>query len=189
MKLTLILIRHGQVPGNIDRRFIGSTDESLTDEGVLAIKKRAEDGEYPAVNLVFSSPMSRCTETAGIIYPELVPLVIDDLREMNFGIFENKNHAMLDGNPDYQKWLDSGGRDYFPGGEIINDFCKRVMSALEEVKHIASDYGKRNNLSDVKAALVVHGGTIMAIQSGLLLCDFYDRMFNNGDYRLIELHV
>lgn len=185
--IKLILIRHGQVPGNIERRFVGITNEALTDEGAEAIRQRAQAKEYPEADLLFISPMFRCIQSANIIYPDLEQIIIDDLREMNFGIFENKNHAELDGNPEYQAWLDAGGREDFPGGEPIGSFCDRVMRGLDEVKRSCVDYAKANNTHSVRAVLVVHGGTIMAILSRLGICDFYDRMFNNGDFRVIDI--
>ena len=177
------------MPGNIDRRFVGITNEPLTDAGAESIRKRREAEEYPDVDLLFISPMLRCIQTADIIYPKMQQIVVDNLREMNFGIFENKNHAELDGNPEYQAWLDAGGREDFPGGERIDVFCDRVMQGFEEIKIICTDYARKNNRDSVSVALIVHGGTIMAIQSRLGICDFYDKMFNNGDYRNIEITI
>ncbi len=188
-KCKLTLIRHGQVPGNIDRRFIGVTNEPLTPEGAAAIRVRAEAREYPEADLIFASPMLRCLQTSDIIYPGQKIIVVENLKEMNFGIFENKNHAELDGSPEYQAWLDAGGRQDFPGGEPIDEFCDRVMHGLEEVKKICADYLSERSRDEVRASMIVHGGTIMAIQSRLGICDFYDKMFNNGDYREIEIEL
>lgn len=205
-KCKLTLIRHGQVPGNIDRRFIGVTNEPLTPEGAAAIRVRAEAREYPEADLIFASPMLRCLQTSDIIYPGQKIIVVDNLKEMNFGIFENKNHAELDGSPEYQAWLDAGGRQDFPGGEPIDEFCDRVMQGLEEVKKLCADYllersrdencreagsksSPESSTGELRASMIVHGGTIMAIQSRLGICDFYDKMFNNGDYREIEIEL
>lgn len=187
--IRLTLIRHGQVPGNIERRFVGVTNEPLTVEGAETIHRRKDLNEYPQAQLIFVSPLLRCLQTADIIYPEQEQIVIDNLREMNFGIFENKNHAELDGNPEYQAWLDAGGRKDFPGGEPTGEFADRVMKGLDEVKKICLDYCNKEGISEVKASMIVHGGTIMAIQDRLGICDFYDSMFNNGDYREIEITV
>ena len=52
-------------------------------------------GEYPQVDAVFSSPLKRCTETAKVIYPDRNPIVLDDLREYDFGEFEGKTAEEL----------------------------------------------------------------------------------------------
>ena len=91
------LIRHGITEGNNALHFNGSgTDEPLTEEGREALKKI--EGVKPG-SLLFASPMIRARETAAIMFPDAKPLIIDDLREMHFGIFEGKNHKKLDRKP------------------------------------------------------------------------------------------
>ena len=86
-----ILIRHGKTQGNIEHRYIGCrTDEPLCETGKEALKSR----EYPRAARVFASPMLRCIQTAGILYPYLTPETIDDLRECDFGEFENTKNEL-----------------------------------------------------------------------------------------------
>ena len=108
--MKIIFIRHGKTAGNLEKRYIGTTDESLCDEGKSEIKGRA----YPDVRRVICSPMKRCIETAALIYPDIKPFICNDLRECDFGDFENKNYSELNGNADYQRWIDSGGEMPFP---------------------------------------------------------------------------
>ena len=61
------------------------------------------------VQAVYASPMIRCTQTAGILFPGKKLNIIDELAECDFGEFENKNYQELDGNEHYQSWIDSGG--------------------------------------------------------------------------------
>ncbi len=65
---------------------------------------------------VFVSPMLRCRQTAEILFPQIPQIEIDPWREMDFGEFEGKNYAQLNGDPRYQAWIDSGGTLAFPGG-------------------------------------------------------------------------
>ena len=55
----LILIRHGMTEGNREKRYIGTTDESLCEEGRRVLEKRKAAGEYPEADVVFASPMRR----------------------------------------------------------------------------------------------------------------------------------
>ena len=66
---------------------------------------------------VFVSPMLRCRQTAEILFPQIPQIEIDPWREMDFGEFEGKNYAQLNGDLRYQAWIDSGGTLAFPGGE------------------------------------------------------------------------
>ena len=61
--IKLYLIRHGQTPGNKLARYIGTTDEPLSDEGREFLKKIS----YPMPEELFVSPLLRCVETAEIL--------------------------------------------------------------------------------------------------------------------------
>ena len=166
------LIRHGITEGNNALHFNGSgTDEPLTSEGREALK---EVEEVAPGSILFVSPMIRA---------RMKPLVIDDLREMHFGIFEGKNHKMLDGEPEYQAWLDSGGVTEIPGGESIQSFRDRVWNGFTGALGIAAN-------KDIETIyLVVHGGTIMAVMSSLTGEDYFDFNAPNGAGYIIEVEI
>lgn len=166
--MKLIFIRHGKTAGNLQGRYIGRSDEPLCDEGRRELMAKS----YPAADTVIVSPMSRCIETAELIYPDREPLNCEGLRECDFGDFEGKNYAELSGSEDYQRWIDSGGEMAFPGGESKKSFSERTVAAFEEM--IAQ--------VDGTVALVVHGGTIMALLERFALPkrEFYDYHVKNG---------
>lgn len=186
-QIDIVLIRHGQVPGNKEKRYIGSTDQLLTEDGKADIAAR----EYPAAEMLFVSPLKRCLETGEIIYPELEANIIDEFHEMNFGRFEGKNYEELNGDEEYQRWIDSGGRKPFPGGEGVEMFMLRVTRGMSKMLHMAIDEMEAKGNTDGRKtiAAVVHGGTIMAIQAYLGICSFYDKMYENGECRLIGTEV
>lgn len=164
------LIRHGLTAGNLTKCYIGRTDEPLCQLGIDGIKGRS----YPRANIVISSPMIRCIETAGLIYPLLTPIINDGLRECDFGDFEGRNYHELCGDKRYQEWIDSGGSSAFPNGELPDDFRERSCKAfLESVRKLPQD-------RDI--SMVVHGGTIMSVMSRF--CDpprgYFDCIVENG---------
>lgn len=164
-----LLIRHGQTQGNLEHRYIGSrTDEPLCAQGVRALKKLP----VPAVQRVFSSPMKRCLETAAILYPGIPAEVVDDFRECDFGAFENKNHAELNGRADYQAWIDSSGEMPFPGGESRALFAERCVKAFAEIRMQPCD-----------CALIAHGGTLMSIMAAYArpAQSYYHFQVQNGE--------
>lgn len=166
----LYFIRHGKTAGNELKRYIGRTDEplSLAGRGELAGKTA------PQADVVAVSPLRRCRESAQILYPHARPLAVDGLRECDFGDFEGKNYLELADNADYQAWIDSNGTLPFPHGEEPLAFRARCVRAFEEFAG-----GLQEGQS---AALVVHGGTIMAIFAALALPkrEFYDWQIGNG---------
>lgn len=164
-----ILIRHGKTAGNLQGRYIGCrTDEPLCDEGRTALAAI----QPPPVHTVFSSPMKRCLETAALLYPDIRPVIIEDFRECDFGDFEKCNYAQLNGREDYQRWIDSGGELPFPNGESRAEFAERCTRAFEELRsHVCQD-----------CALIVHGGTIMAIMEKYARPqgDYFEFQVKNG---------
>ena len=171
-----ILIRHGKTRGNLEGRYIGfRSDETLCPEGIEELKQ----GTYPAVRRVYASPMRRCLETAALLYPDVPVEVVPDFWECDFGEFEGKNYAELNGRGDYQAWIDSGGELPFPGGESRMEFAARCLEAYQEI---------RKKAPQEDCALIVHGGTVMAIMEKYALPpgSFYDYQVPNGCGFILE---
>lgn len=178
--IELVLIRHGKTAGNLRRNYIGRTDEPLCELGVAELNERIAAGMYPAVDMVFCSPMLRCRQTAALIYPGQEARVIDDLRECNFGSFENLNYQDLSGRADYQAWIDSNGEAPFPGGESREEFAERTLVGFARVADILLAVGEESGKLPGSAALVVHGGTVMAILAACTELDYFQAMCDNG---------
>lgn len=154
----------------MERRYIGCrTDEPLCTHGIEMLKLK----KYPPVRRIFASPMKRCIETAQLIYPGMPMELIDDFRECDFGDFENKNYAELNGQANYQAWIDSGGELPFPDGESRAEFALRCVRAFEALL--------RMDIRD-DCAIVAHGGTIMAIMEKYAqpLGGYYDFQVKNA---------
>ena len=100
--MRIYLIRHGKTPGNQLNRYIGITDEPVLEEDQEQLKKQ----NYPKAERLFVSPLLRCRQTAACIYPGQEQQVIQNLRECDFGRFENKNWKEMTGDAEYQAWLD-----------------------------------------------------------------------------------
>lgn len=153
--IKVYLVRHSITKGNLEKRYIGVTDEHLCSQGVMLAKSK----KMPKVEKVYTSPLLRCKETAEILYPDCERIIIKDLRETDFGDFENKNHEELNGNIDYQRWIDSNAKSVIPNGESIEEVKRRVKDAFLTIIKDAS----LNNYKNI--AVVAHGGTIMGIMS------------------------
>ena len=187
----LILIRHGKTAGNLLGRYIGSrTDEPLCDEGREGLAGK----QLPEIERLYVSPMKRCVETAEILWPGFdrkKMQKVTDLRECDFGDFENKNYKELSGNGDYQAWIDSNGTLPFPNGESMDAFKNRCREAfariVEEVSGAEQEWIASGKTGIFRAGIVVHGGTIMAIleQYGYPKAAYFDYQVKNGcGYRL-----
>lgn len=186
MTITLYIIRHGATKSNKRHAYLGNTNEPLSNEGGEQIIFYNEAGRYPKEKdnlLIFSSSMLRCLQTKDILYPDTRAILLPEWKEIDFGRFEGKNYQDLNGDPDYQRWIDSGGVTAFPGGESRDEFVKRSMAGLEWCIECMEDYKQKS------AVCIVHGGTIMAIMSSLTGGDYYDYQVKNGQGYEIELSI
>ena len=176
-ELEILFLRHSITEGNKKGRYIGRTDEPLCEEGRALLENKAPG----PVQAVYSSPLKRCVETAGILWPDMAPVLADGLRECDFGTFENKNYKELDGDPDYQAWVDSQGTLPFPGGESREGFQERCCRALCHIIKEAAGRFKR-------IAVVAHGGTIMSVMEryGVPERDYYGWHVANGEGFLVR---
>ncbi|MBP1561514.1 MAG: histidine phosphatase family protein [Oscillospiraceae bacterium] len=174
--LKIIFIRHGQTHGNSEKRYIGRTDEPLSPIGRSELCGK----KFPDTDVVITSGMKRCTETSELIYPNQKPVIVNGLEECDFGDFEGKNYKELSNDPNYKKWVESGGKLPFPNGESPSDFKKRCIAAFE---FSAEKYHGKSVIS-----FVVHGGTIMSVLEKYAVPkrDYYDFMIENGHGYITE---
>ena len=156
----LYLIRHGITQGNLDGKYIGQTDLALCPEGKKQIETLCADEIYPEVDKVYSSPLTRCLETAEIIYPEQKLMIVDEICEMNFGEFEGKTQRQLQDLREYTDWLRGGSDAAPPSGEKYGDFMIRCIEGLDI---IFSDMMRKDI---TRAACVTHAGVITNLLCG-----------------------
>ena len=154
--MEVFLIRHAETKSNLERRYIGRTDDPLCPEG---IKNAESKGVFPEVTRVAVSPLKRARQTAAILFPNAEQVVYEGLAEMYFGKFEGKNFEEMANDPLYQAWVDSQGVDRCPGGESRADFIARTAA---EFKKALRDFV---TLGEDRLVLVAHGGTAMAVTS------------------------
>ncbi len=156
--MELLLIRHSITPGNLKKQYIGSTDQPLAPEGVALAQERR--GTLPPAEALWVSPMLRCRQTAAILFPDLAPVEVPDLRECDFGDYEEKTWKEIHSQPAYERWLRDPAAA-LPGGESLQNFCARCRRGMEQVAAQARRLGIR------RGAVVAHGGTWMAALDSL----------------------
>ena len=172
--MELILIRHGKTKGNEEKRYIGITDESLSILGRQELIFYKEQGCYPEVGGLYSSPMMRCRESAALIYPGQNQEIIAEISECSFGEFEGKTYQELKHQPEYIAWIDGNGHP--PAGEDRQEFSSRVWRGFLTILDDSNKKGIE------KAAVVLHGGSLMVIMGMLLGTPerFYEFQVKNG---------
>lgn len=183
IKINLTLIRHGKTPSNREHRYLGVTEEALSGEGRKQLEILAEKDILKKPWLLFISPMLRCQESAGILFPGRKAYPIEEWREMNFGAYEGKNYEDLKNDSYYQKWIDSNGTLPFPEGESQQEYIKRCHRGLLIATKIIQKEIAENQIAESQPrniTAVVHGGTIMALLHILAGGNYFDYQVKNG---------
>lgn len=185
MKITMYLIRHGKTQGNLEKRYVGRTDEALCQEGLEEIRTFAANGMYPEVEAIFTSPMKRCKQTGAAIYPAMNNQIITGLEETDFGLFEYKNYEELNGDPVYQQWIDSNGTMAVPEAESTESFRRRIRKGFLKMMQACSE--QKINV----AACVIHGGIIMELMQmyGIPKQEYYYWQVKNGCGLAAEVEI
>ncbi|GAY10513.1 histidine phosphatase family protein [Pseudonocardia sp. N23] len=126
----MLLLRHGQTPLSVERRYSGHGDPELTDLGRAQVAGAAARlGGVAGIAAVLTSPLRRTRATAQAVAEATgAPLVVrDGLIETNFGDWDGLTFAQArDLDPDaHARWL--GSQDVAPpGGESFAQVGERV---------------------------------------------------------------
>ncbi len=134
---TLLVVRHGVTAFTLEKRFSGTGDPPLVEQGRLQAKLIAERlVARGGVDLVVSSPLARCRETAatiaGALHAELT--VEDDLREVDFGVWEGLTFATVEErwSRELALWLGDTAISP-PDGESYEELRLRVVAAQQRL--------------------------------------------------------
>ena len=124
------ILRHGITEANENGIYIGRTDLPLSEAGREALRDKYDVLDYPKVQRVYSSPLERAVQSAEILFPDREIVIVDDLREMDFGVFEGLAAVDLIELDSYKKWLKGGLDNPPPNGESLRSMMLRCYSAL-----------------------------------------------------------
>jgi probable phosphomutase (TIGR03848 family) len=136
----VVLVRHGLTPTTGKELPEPGPGPSLTEQG----RKQAEEagryiaewrGALPPIVALFSSPLVRTVETAGIVGKalDLVPVERRGLVDCDAGEWAGSDLKQLAKKPEWStvQHYPSGFR--FPGGESIAEMQSRVVGAVKEL--------------------------------------------------------
>lgn len=155
----LHLIRHGITKGNLEGLYLGCrTDLPLCEEGIQQLEELRQSFSYPQPATVFTSPLRRAAQTADILFPAVQhKLVIDQLKEADFGIYDGRSMTELLKEPDFARWMDPSSGFVPEGAESPAAFHTRCADTLMKL----FEYMIKAGIPE--AACVTHGGVLMSM--------------------------
>ena len=131
-----LLLRHGQTPMSVEKRYAGRTDAPLTDAGIQQAVAAAKRLAAAGIDAIVASPLRRAMRTAEEVSAVTgVPVTADDgFRETDFGAWEGLTFAEVRKRwpSELTAWL-SDPSIAPPGGESFAQVSDRVTAALHRV--------------------------------------------------------
>ena len=131
-----LLLRHGQTPLSVQKRYAGVSDVPLTEIGVDQAAAAAKRLASAGIGAIVSSPLQRAVRTAEAVAAVTgVPVVTDEgLRETDFGAWEGLTFVEVRERwpAEMTSWL-ADPAVAPPGGESFNEVNTRVTEALHRV--------------------------------------------------------
>jgi ribonuclease H / adenosylcobalamin/alpha-ribazole phosphatase len=139
-----LLLRHGQTPMSVQKRYAGRSDVPLTDVGVQQAAASAKRLASAGLGVIVTSPLLRTVQTAQEVAAVTGAAVVadDGFRETDFGAWEGLTFAEVRERwpAELAAWL--AGPDVAPpGGESFTGVNARVTAALHRV--LAARAGQR----------------------------------------------
>jgi probable phosphoglycerate mutase len=131
-----LLLRHGQTPLSVQKRYAGRSDVPLTEVGVGQAAAAAKRLASAGIGAIVTSPLLRAVRTAQEVAEVTgAPVVTDEgFRETDFGAWEGLTFAEVRQRwpAEMTAWLADPAVPP-PGGESLAEVSVRVTEALHRV--------------------------------------------------------
>lgn len=164
--MNIILIRHAESTSDIEDRYGGDYDDSLTLKGKTQAKNLGKELKTKKIQVIFHSPLKRAKQTAKIANQEIkVKLIeINSLKERNnYGVLTGltKEEGKIKFPEEAKKVKGNKMFHNIRGSETYTKFKTRINKTLKEIittqKHEPETIG-----------IVTHGGVLFVIVREIL---------------------
>jgi probable phosphoglycerate mutase len=152
----LCIARHGETDWNTAGILQGWIDVPLNDRGRVQARELAVSLEGAGLQRIYTSPLSRASETAAIIAQQLgltPPECREGLKERHFGIFQGvpKEELALSNPVLCRQIIERNPAAHFDQGETVDEFADRLLATIG---------GIADECAGVRALLIIHGWAI-----------------------------
>lgn len=135
--MKLLLIRHGEIPSNVNKVYAGRSPEELTPAGIGQAETVAEKCRQYNINTIYSSPIRRALQTAEIISEKNSAHVIVDssFREMEMGPWEGMSEKDIPGlyPEEWDTWHSRPAELRLSGRETLDVLQHRVLDGIRSI--------------------------------------------------------
>jgi broad specificity phosphatase PhoE len=160
----LVLCRHAATDGG--GRICGSYDVGLSREGRAQARSLGRALRVARPAAIYASPLRRARDTAAAVAAPhgLEPVILDDLREIDFGAFEGLTAVEAEAADPvaFAAWTTDPATVRFPDGGTWAEVAERACSAAARLR--------ARHVSET-VLLVTHGGPLRALLAEALGLD------------------
>lgn len=141
--MKLLLVRHGEIPSNVNKIYAGKSGEELTPKGLSQAAEVAGTLTSYSVHEIYSSPIHRACQTAGIISAKTgIPINIENaFREIELGPWEGLSESeVAQRYPDeWNIWQNRPAELKISGRETLKELLERVLAGIHNIAQIGRD--------------------------------------------------
>jgi broad specificity phosphatase PhoE len=156
MPARLILVRHGESVLGRAKRYAGHRDTPLSPRGRLQVSRLRARFRKLGPEIVVSSDLRRCLQTARLLAPDAEIVATPRLRELDFGDWDGRTSeaARRRNPPAFDRWMRDPWSTRTPGGESLRQLRRRVRSAVAALVR---------RFPNRRVAIITHAGPIRTL--------------------------
>ena len=129
--MKLYVVRHGETMENANNCLVGRINSSLTENGIEQAKKISNYFKNKKIDIIVSSPLDRCKQTAQIISNNMIPIIYSDsLLGRNHGEFTGKPKESIN----FDEYWNYNKNIQYKSAESVKDLYNRVAKLIEDIK-------------------------------------------------------
>ncbi len=129
--MKLYVVRHGETLENANNCLVGRINSSLTENGIEQAKKISNYFKNKKIDIIVSSPLDRCKQTAQIISNNMIPIIYSDS-------LLGRNHGEFTGRPkesiNFDEYWNYNKNIQYKSAESVKDLYNRVAKLIEDIK-------------------------------------------------------
>lgn len=148
--MKLYVVRHGETMENANNCLVGRINSSLTIKGREQAKQVSNYFKDKKIDLIVSSPLDRCKETAQIISNNTPIIYSDKLLGRDHGEFTGKPRNSIN----FDEYWNYNKNIQYEKAECVKDLYNRVATLIEELKE---------KYKDKNIIIVTHSGIMRVL--------------------------
>jgi len=149
--MKIYAVRHGETVENANNCLVGRINSSLTENGLNQAKEVSKYFENKNIDLIVSSPLDRCKQTAEAISNHKINIIYSDK-------LLGRDHGEFTGLPrdtvNYDDYWNYNKNLKYEKAENIRDLYNRVGTLIEDLK---------KEYSDKNIIIVTHSGILRVL--------------------------